>query len=110
MATHLIARCALVGLAAVVAEPARAGEVYGSLSEGGLPRAGVAVTLSCPGRGSDTRSTDGFGAFRLFVNAGGTCSVAVAGAEPAQVHLTPSPQRYNLELVRVGPRSVLRRR
>ena len=85
---------------------AGAGEISGTLSQGGQPLAGVDVKLACANRDSTTR-TDKFGRYRLGIEGvTGRCTLIVPEAQPAEVLLLASPARYDFE--RIGKE--LRRR
>jgi hypothetical protein len=74
-----------------------AGEISGTLSEGGKPLRGVEVKLVCGNRALPTK-TDDFGRYRLEIaGATGRCKLSVAGAEPTDVFLFAAPTRYDFE-------------
>ena len=97
-----------IGVAIALLLPLRllAGEISGTLSQGGQPLASVEVRLECPGRGSAQTHSDNFGRYRLEIaGATGRCKVSVGGKE-ADVYVSAAPTRYDFE--RVG--DTLRRR
>lgn len=97
------------GLASVA--PARAGEIYGTISERGVSRPGLPLTLQCEGGPRTEGKTDSFGAYRLFVGFQGLCRLSAPGIEAAVVRSAGEAQRYNLEIVRpAGGPATLRRR
>ncbi|WP_280151698.1 hypothetical protein [Piscinibacter sp. XHJ-5] len=99
-------------LAALSAAPAgaRAGEVFGTISENNKPVPNESVSIRCDAGTSDTRSTDEFGSFRLFVGSEGPCKLTVRGLEGVTVQSYRSPQRYNLEIRKSGSNTSLQRR
>lgn len=72
-----IATLALIALA--VASPAMAGHCYGTLFENGQTLRGAQLTLTC---GSEvvTATSDGAGAYRMFAQTTGACTLQVAAA------------------------------
>jgi hypothetical protein len=97
-----------LGVAAALTLPPRAGagEISGTLSQGGQPLAGVDVKLACV-NGKSTTRTDTFGRYRLGIEGvTGRCTLIVPEAQPAEVLLLASPARYDFE--RIGQE--LRRR
>ena len=94
-----------VALALTLPVQLRAGEISGTLSQGGQPLSAVEVKLVCDKRDS-TISTDNFGRYRLEIpGATGRCKLSVGG-KAVEVFLSASPARYDFE--RVG--DALRRR
>ena len=61
----------------LVASGAVAGEVYGTITDGGKPvPAGTKVEISVSGK-VDSGETDKFGSYRIFVKAKGKCRLTV---------------------------------
>jgi hypothetical protein len=108
---HLVTLALLAGPSLLLPSAARAGEIFGTISERGVAKPGLALSLQCDGGPGSTGRTDNFGGYRLLVNFEGTCRLGTPGVEPAVVRSAREGQRYNLEIVRptAGP-AVLRRR
>lgn len=87
----------------VLAAPALAGagEIYGSIRESGKPvKEGVRVEVVC-GSKPVAAATDKFGAYRLFVEDEGKCTLTVKIGEESPsipVHSFEDSARYNLIL------------
>jgi hypothetical protein len=95
-----------------LADPAAAGQVYGTIFQNGQPLRGVQVLLRCAGEDSPG-ATDADGVYRVFVRATGSCQLAV---EPngrnvvAGIYSYDRPTGYNFELVqRNGNWELIRR-
>ena len=80
---------------------AQAGEIYGTVKDGGKPvQAGTTVEVKCA-KGSYSAKTDNLGSYRLFVPEQGKCTLSVkSGAVSPQmtVHSFEDSARYNLVL------------
>src|SRR5512135_884607 len=80
---------------------ALAGEIYGTVKEGGKPiNAGAKVEVKCS-KGSYSVETDNLGSYRLFVPEQGKCTLSVtSGGDSPQmtVHSFEDSTRYNLVL------------
>ena len=89
----------LVSLAFAAA--ARAGEVYGTITESGKPAgAGLALKLACEGASAEGK-TDAYGSYSLKVAATGNCTLTVAskaGSPSLALNLYDKPARYDLVL------------
>lgn len=97
-----------IGVATALLLPLRllAGEISGTLSQGGQPLAGAEVKLLCDKRDS-IASTDKFGRYRIEIaGATGRCKLSAGGGKAVDVFLFAAPTRYDFE--RVG--DTLRRR
>ena len=90
---------------------AQAGEIYGTVKEGGKPiKAGVKVEVKC-GKGSYTAETDKLGSYRLFVPEQGKCILSVRSGDVSPqmvVHSFEDSARYNLVLEKKDGKSSLR--
>jgi hypothetical protein len=90
---------------------ATAGEVYGTLKEGGKPvPAGTKVEVRCP-KGSYSAETDKTGSWRLFAQEQGKCTltVKVGDAAPSMtVHSFEDSARYTLILEKKEGKYILR--
>ncbi|MGH7233532.1 MAG: hypothetical protein ACREJU_19545 [Nitrospiraceae bacterium] len=99
-------------LSFLMAAPVLAGEIRGTVTEGGKSvGAGVAIKVRC-GEKTYSASTDKYGSYRLFVPDKGTCALHVN-----YQNQTPSREivsfddstRYDLVLDKQGGQYVLRR-
>jgi hypothetical protein len=90
---------------------ASAGEVYGTIKEGGKPvKDGLKVGLAC-GAKAVAGETDKFGAYRLFAADEGKCTLTVRVGEESPsttVHSYADSARYNLVLERKDGKYTLR--
>ncbi len=90
---------------------ASAGEIYGTIKEGGKPvRDGLKVTLACGGQ-TVSGETDKFGAYRLFAHDEGKCTLTLKiGDETPSVTVESfeDSARYNLILERKDGKYALR--
>ncbi len=102
---------AFVLTVAAAASPAFAGEVFGTIKEGGKPvKEGLKVTVTC-GAKSVAGATDKNGAYRLFAAEEGKCTltVEVGGEAPTTtVSSYEDSARYNLVLEKKDGKYVLR--
>lgn len=80
----------------------RAGQMYGSIVEGGRPVPGAAIRVDCP-RGSGGGTTESDGTFRINVAPEGRCTFTLTqyGAS-AVVFSYARPTQYDFELRRQG--------
>lgn len=80
---------------------ALAGEIYGTVKEGGKPvKAGTRVEVKCA-KGSYSAETDKLGSYRLFVPDQGKCILTIKSGDVAPqmtVHSFEDSARYNLVL------------
>jgi hypothetical protein len=88
-----------VGLALLcISTAAMAGEVYGTIIEGGKPVApGIKVEVTAGGT-TYTGETNKFGAYRVFVKEKGKCTIAVSakeGAATAELFSYDKSTRYD---------------
>ena len=91
--------------------PAYAGQIYGSLKEGGRPLANVTFDVFCPG-GSFRGTTDGYGAYSLNVG-NGKCTFRVyyRDQQPSlDIFSSGSPLRYDFDVVNANGTLTLVRR
>ncbi len=90
---------------------ATAGEIYGTIKEGGKAvRDGLKVTLTCGGK-TVSGDTDKFGGYRLFAGDEGKCTLTLKiGDETPSVAVESfeDSARYNLILERKDGRYTLR--
>ena len=90
---------------------ASAGEVYGTIKEGGKPvKDGLKVELAC-GAKPVAGETDKFGAYRLFAPEEGKCTLTVRIGDQSPsvaVHSFADSARYNLVLERKDGKYTLR--
>lgn len=102
----------LVGLL-LAASAARAGEIYGTLSEQGKPAgAGATLRLACGDAAAEAK-TDAYGSYSLKVNATGKCVLSVssaAGSPSMPVTVYEKSARYDLVLERSGGKATLSRK
>jgi hypothetical protein len=96
-----------------VAAPALvcAGEIYGSIKEGGKPiKEGVKVELACAAK-TVAGETDKYGAYRVFAQEQGKCTLTVRVGDEAPsiaVESFEDSARYNLILEKKDGKYVLR--
>jgi hypothetical protein len=102
---------ALVLALAAVPTVAVAGEIYGTITENGAPvKEGMKVGLAC-GEKSYAAETDKNGAYRLFAEEEGKCTVSVTVGEEkpsTTVHSFSDSARYNLILEKKDGKYTLR--
>jgi hypothetical protein len=88
-----------------------AGEIYGTIKEGGKPiKSGTKVEVKCA-KGGYNAETDKFGSYRLFVPEEGKCTLSVKSGDAAPqftVHSYEDSARYNLVLEKKDGKSILR--
>jgi len=110
MRTILFFRVMLVMLAA----PAFAAQLYGTLREGDRPvPQGVQVTVSCPGNPSHTGTTDASGVYRIYVPEKGRCTLQVqynGQSASAEVYSFDDATKYDFDLIQQKGFYTLRRR
>ena len=96
---------------AISCTTALAGEIYGTVKEGGKPiKAGTKVEVKCA-KGSYSAETDNLGSYRLFVPEQGKCALSVKssdGSPQMTVHSFEDSTRYNLVLEKKDGKSSLR--
>ena len=96
---------------AIPCASALAGEIYGTIKEGGKPiKAGTKVEVKCA-KGSYSTETDKLGSYRLFVQEQGKCTLSVTsvgGSPQMTVHSFEDSARYNLVLEKKDGKSSLR--
>lgn len=90
-----------------------AGNVYGSISEGGKPIAqGVKIEVTC-GPNKYSVETDASGAYKLFVKDQGKCALQVAyqGQTPSfEINSFEGSVQYDLVLEKQGAQYTLKRK
>jgi beta-lactam-binding protein with PASTA domain len=90
---------------------ALAGEIYGTVKEGGKPiNAGTKIEVKCS-KGSYSAETDKLGSYRLFVPEQGKCTLSVTSGDVSPqmtVHSFEDSTRYNLVLEKKDGKSSLR--
>jgi bifunctional ADP-heptose synthase (sugar kinase/adenylyltransferase) len=95
------------------AATARAGEVYGTVTEAGKPvAAGMALKLAC-GDASTAAKTDAYGSYSVKINATGKCTLTVAslaGAPSITVNVYEKSARYDLTLAQSGGKYTISRK
>ena len=96
---------------AAVPAAAVAGEIYGTITEQGKPvKEGLAVTVTC-GEKAVKGATDKNGAYRLFAEEEGKCTLALKVGEETPstaVHSFSDSARYNLVLEKKDGKYALR--
>jgi hypothetical protein len=103
----------LAALCFATASAARAGEVFGTISENGKPlAAGATLKLDC-GDASTPGATDQFGSYSIRTASTGDCRLTLSykGASPSvKVTLFEKPARYDLILKEEGGKVTLSRK
>lgn len=88
-----------------------AGEIYGTIKEQGKPmKDGVKVTVVCAGK-SAAGETDKYGAYRLFAQEEGKCTLTVQVGDESPsttIHSFADSARYNLVLEKKDGKYTLR--
>ncbi len=101
------------GIFVVLAAPAFAGKIHGSISEGGKPVAqGVKVELAC-GANKYAAQTDAYGAFSVFAAETGKCVLKVAYQNQTptlEVNSYEGSVQYDLILEKQGSEYTLKRK
>lgn len=96
---------------AISCTTALAGEIYGTIKEGGKPiKAGTKVEVKCA-KGSYGAETDKLGSYRLFVPEQGKCTLSVKSGDVAPrmtVNSFEDSARYNLVLEKKDGKPALR--
>ena len=96
---------------AISCTTALAGEIYGTIKEGGKPiKAGTKVEVKCA-KGSFSAETDKLGSYRLFIQEQGKCTLSVKSGDVAPqmtVHSFEDSSRYNLVLEKKDGKPALR--
>jgi len=96
---------------AISCTTALAGEIYGTIKEGGKPiKAGTKVEVKCA-KGSYSAETDKLGSYRVFVPEQGKCTLSVKSGDAAPqmtVHSFEDSARYNLVLEKKDGKPALR--
>jgi hypothetical protein len=96
---------------AISCTTALAGEIYGTVKEGGKPiKAGTKVEVKCA-KGSYSAETDKLGSYRLFVQEQGKCTLSIQssdGSPQMTVNSFEDSARYNLVLEKKDGKSSLR--
>ena len=96
---------------AISCTTALAGEIYGTVKEGGKPiKAGTKLEVKCA-KGSYSAETDKLGSYRLFVPEQGKCTLSVTSGDVSPqmtLHSFEDSTRYNLVLEKKDGKSSLR--
>ena len=96
---------------AISCATALAGEIYGTIKEGGKPiQAGTKVEVKCA-KGSYGTETDKLGSYRVFIPEQGKCTLSVKSGDVAPqmpVHSFEDSARYNLVLEKRDGKPALR--
>jgi hypothetical protein len=96
---------------AISCTTALAGEIYGTVKEGGKPiKAGTKVEVKCA-KGSYSAETDKLGSYRLFVQEQGKCTLSIQssdGSPQMTVNSFEDSARFNLVLEKKDGKSSLR--
>ncbi|HZW36750.1 MAG TPA: hypothetical protein VFF01_07380 [Candidatus Deferrimicrobiaceae bacterium] len=96
---------------AIPCTTALAGEIYGTIQEGGKPvKAGTKVEVKCA-KGNYGAEADKLGSYRLFVPEQGKCTLSVKSGDVAaqmSVHSYEDSARYNLVLEKKDGKPALR--
>ncbi|MGE5790500.1 MAG: hypothetical protein ACM33C_06500 [Syntrophaceae bacterium] len=96
---------------AISCTTALAGEIYGTVKEGGKPiKAGTKIEVKCA-KGSYSAETDNLGSYRLFVAEQGKCTLSVKSGDVAPqmtVNSFEDSARYNLVLEKKDGKPALR--
>ena len=102
---------AAAALALAVVSPAFAGEIFGTIKEGGKTVAeGVKVEVTC-GAKTYTGATNKFGSYRMVAEETGKCTLTVAIGEEKpslEIHSFEDSARYNLLLEKKDGKVTLR--
>ena len=89
--------------------PGIAAEIYGSISANGKPLENESVSVTCDNETPDSKPTDAFGSYRIFVRTPGRCKLAVRGLD-VEVRSYAGPARYDFEIRTQGGKTFLQRR
>jgi hypothetical protein len=96
---------------AISSTTALAGEIYGTVKEGGKPiKAGTKIEVKCA-KGSYSAETDILGSYRLFVQEQGKCTLSIKssdGSPQMTVNSFEDSARYNLVVEKKDGKSSLR--
>ena|SRR2546423_6928267 len=95
-----------------LATSAWAGEIYGTIKEGGRPLKKAPVEIKTPNNKAYPGSTDDFGNYRITVAESGKCTITVEfNKQPAtgQVQSYPTPVRFDLLVEKSGDGYSLKR-
>jgi hypothetical protein len=89
-----------------------AGEIYGTIKEGGRPVKKAPVEISSPNNTVYKGSTDDFGNYRIIVAETGKCTITVqfnGAPAKAEVESYPTPVRFNWLVEKSGSDYSLKR-
>jgi hypothetical protein len=96
---------------AISCTAALAGEIYGTVKEGGTPiKAGTKIEVKCA-KGTYSAESDKLGSYRLFVPEQGKCALSVKSGDVAPqltIHSFEDSTRYNLVIDKKDGKSSLR--
>lgn len=80
-----------------------AGLIYGTVrNETGASIGGIPISVACPEFGRappQSVTTDGAGAYRIFIGIRGRCQLQVGNSTPTTVFSYDDPVRYDFDLV-----------
>ena len=88
-----------------LAASAWAGEIYGTIKEGGQPVKKAPVEIKAPNNKAYPGSTDDLGNYRIIVAETGKCTITVqfnGQSAPGEVQSYPTPVRFNWLLEKSG--------
>lgn len=105
----------LIFVSSVAATGVRAGEVFGTVTEGGKPvAAGVSLKLTCPGASAPASArTDSYGSYRLRGALSGKCTLQLEYKKETpslEVVVYEKPARYDLVVSVKDGKSVVERK
>jgi hypothetical protein len=89
-----------------------AGEIYGTIKEGGRPVKKAEVEIKSPNDTVYKGSTDDFGNYRIIVAESGKCAITVqfnGPSLPSEVQSYPTPVRFDWLLEKNGDTYALKR-
>ena len=84
----------------LVANPASAGQVYGTVSGGSGPIRDGLVRVACPNTTASERRTDRYGTYSVYVNGSGRCTISVNNSKTLSIRVYDDEVRYDLRLSR----------
>jgi hypothetical protein len=93
---------AAVLVGALLASPAFAATIFGTLTQKGKPVAKAQLSLSCPGLSAPAQTqTDARGAYHFSVSAKGGCKLSYqngSSSAATDVIIDPNPTQYDFEV------------
>lgn len=101
-------------MGAMLASPAFAATIFGTLTQKGKPVAQAQLSLSCPGLAAPAQTqTDARGAYHFSVSAKGNCKLSYqngAATASTDVIIDPNPTQYDFDVDMSGGTARLVRR